>query len=145
MPILNLGKSTKVSRPINSTTAGLTAINGSAVSMAGFDAIMFICAMGALTATQVTKLKAQGGALSDGSDAADITGAATAAAADADSNKLLVLDVVRPQYAYVRPVVVRGTANAAIDGVIAIQYNIACRSPLQTQDSTVSQIAGVYF
>lgn len=145
MPILNLGKSSKCSRPINATAAGTSAVNGSTVDMTGFDSVLFIAAIGTLTATQVTSLKAQGGAASNGSDAADITGANTSAMADGDSNKLLVLDVVRPQFRYVRPVVVRGTANAVVDGCVAIQYNIAGRSPLQTQDTTVSQIAGVYF
>jgi len=35
---------------------------------------------------------------------------------------MLVLDVYRPAKRYVRPVVLRATANAVIDGVIAIQY-----------------------
>jgi hypothetical protein len=107
-------------RPVNATAAGATAINGTGYDMQDYEGILFICAMGTLSATQVTSLKAQGSA--DNSAFADITGAATAAAADPDSNKLLVLDVYRPQQRYVRPVVNRATANAVIDGVIALRY-----------------------
>jgi|SRR5579859_3711123 len=107
-------------RPVNATAAGVTAINGNSYDMQDFEGIVFICAMGTLTATQVTNLKAQQS--TDNATWADITNAATANAADADSNKLLVLDVYRPQQRYVRPVVNRATANAVIDGVIAIRY-----------------------
>ena len=42
--------------------------------------------------------------------------------ADADGNKMLAVDVFRPRERYVRLVIDRATANAVIDGVIAIQY-----------------------
>lgn len=129
----------KVSRPVNATAAGTTAINGTGYDMQDFEGIVFICAMGTLTATQVTSLKAQGSA--DNSVWADISGATTAAAADGDSNKVLLLDVYRPQQRYVRPVVNRATANAVIDGVVAIQYGPK-KAPT-TQSSDVSQSAGV--
>lgn len=133
---LNYDKRTRV---VNATAAGVTAINGSAIDMQDFDSVVFECAMGALTATQVTGLKAQGSNDNGGSDPyADITGAATAAAADADSNKLLILEVNRPQKRYIRCVVTRGTANAVIDGVIAVQSG-AKKAPVTHDATTVSQ------
>jgi hypothetical protein len=53
---------------------------------------------------------------------------------------MLLLDVYRPAKRYVRPVVVRGTADAAIDGVIAILYGPEKEPP--TADATVA--ASVY-
>lgn len=138
----NQSKDSLLTRVVNATAAGTTNINGTVLSMVGFDAVQFVAALGTLTANQVTKLKAQVGQLADGSDMADLAGAATAAMADADSNKLLVLDVIAPTgYKYIRCVVVRGTANAVIDSVVAQQY-LADNKPV-TQSSTVSQVATV--
>ncbi len=100
-----------------------------------FEGVQFVALFGALTAGQVTSLKVQQGNLADGSDMADLAGNAHAALADTDANKCLVTDVFRPQKRYVRAVVTRGTANAAIDGVIALQYG--SRVKPTTNDSTV--------
>jgi hypothetical protein len=134
----NLAELLAAARPVNATAAGTTAINGTHVDMQGFDGVVFVCLMGTLTATQVTALKAQGGALANDSDMADLVGAATPAAADADSNKLLILDVYRPQQRYVRPVVTRGTANAVIDGVLAFRYQ-GEKVPIAIDATLVSQ------
>jgi hypothetical protein len=85
----------------------------------------------------VTGLKAQQGLQANLLDAADLAGAALAIADTAD-NKLLVLDVFRPAERYVRAVVTRGTADAVIDGVIAIQYG--ARVLPASQDATVAGI-----
>ncbi len=136
---INLSKNFSLVRVVNATAAGTTAINGTHVDMQGWDNVVFVALMGALTASQVTSLKAQNGALANDSDQADITGAITPAAADTDSNKALVLEVVRPLLRYVRPVVNRATANAVIDGVIAILYS-GDKLPPAALDATVSQL-----
>lgn len=136
---VNLSKSFNLVRVVNATAAGTTAINGTHVDMQGWDNVVFVCLMGTLTATQVTNLQAQNGALANDSDQANITGAQTPNAADGDSNKALVLEVVRPLLRYVRPVVNRGTANAVIDGVIAIQYS-GDKLPPAALDASVSQL-----
>ena len=128
----------KTTRVVNATAAGTTAINGTVLDMQGFESVLFICLMNTLVATQVTGLKAQVGNAANGSDMADLVGAATSNAADADSNKLLMLEVVKPtNMRYCRCVVTRGTANATIDGVTATQF--AAHKAPTTQDSTVSQ------
>ena len=71
----------------------------------------------------------------DLSDAADLNGTLIGPPSDADGNKLLVLDVHRPREQYVRLVMDQGTANAAIDGVIAIQYG--ARSLPTTHDRAI--------
>lgn len=115
-----LSKNVAIDRVMNAVAAGTSDQNSDSVDMAGFDGVLFIALLGTLTATQVTKLTAQHSA--DDSTFAAITGGSTDAMADADSNKLLFVDVYRPQNRYVRAVVDRGTANAVIDGVLAIRY-----------------------
>ncbi len=132
--MINLLKGTKITRVMNAVAAGVTNQNGTTLDMSGFDGVMFIASFGALTATQVTSLKAQQGQQSNLSDAADLAGTLTGPMADADGNKVLVLDVYRPAERYVRCVVQRGTANAVIDGVVAIQYR-GRKTPI-AQDST---------
>lgn len=133
---MNLIKNVKVTRVMNAVAAGTSDQEGSVLDMQGFDGVVFVAAFGTLTASQVTSLKAQQGAASNLSDAADLEGTATGPLADGDGNKLLVLDVYRPQERYVRCVVDRGTANAVIDGVIAIQY-AGAKLPI-AQGSTVA-------
>jgi hypothetical protein len=135
---MNLSKSAKVTRALNSVAAGTTNQNGSVIDMAGFEGVQFIALFGALTATQVTSLKVQQGDLADGSDMADLEGSLHTALADADGNNCLVTDVFRPQKRYVRPVVTRGTANAVIDGVVALQYS--ARTQPVVKDATVKAI-----
>ena len=120
---MNLLNNIAVDRVMNSVAAGTTVQNGTTVDMQDFDGVMFVAAFGALTATQVTSLKAQQGDQSDGSDGTDLTGSLVGPLDDADGNKVLVLDVYRPQKRYVRPVVNRATANAVIDGVTAFRYH----------------------
>lgn len=120
-----LSENVRISRVINATAAGTTDITSSAVDMGadgGYDGVLFIALFGTLTATQVTKLKAQQSSDDAAADAyADLEGSSTGPLADADSNKMLALDV-KPTERYVKCVVDRGNANAVIDGVIAIQY-----------------------
>lgn len=137
MSSFNVARASKATRVSNAVAAGTTDINTTVLDMQGFESVEWVASFGALTATQVTLIKAQQGDLSDGSDAADITGAATAALADADSNKCLRLEIVRPTKRYVRCVVDRGTANAVVDGVVAVQHH-AHKQPV-SDDSTVKE------
>jgi hypothetical protein len=132
---VNLLKNIKITRAMNAIAAGTTNQNSSVIDMQGFEGVEFIAAFGALTATAVTGIKVQEGTLADGSDMADLLGSALAIA-DTGSNKLLVTDIYRPLKRYVRLVVTRGTANAVIDGVTAIQYS--SRVKPTTQDTTVA-------
>jgi hypothetical protein len=62
----------------------------------------------------VTKLKVQQFTADTSGSYADVSGVITAAAADGDAGKLLILEVYKPQQRWIRPVVVRGTANAVV-------------------------------
>lgn len=112
----------KITRVMNAVAAGTTDQNSTEVDMQGWDGVLFIAAFGTLTATQVTQIKAQQDVVTGMAGAQDLAGTLVGPLADADGNKCLVLDVYRPQERFVRCVVDRGTANAVIDGVLAIQY-----------------------
>ena len=118
-----LSDEVKITRVLNGVAAGTTDQNGTGLNMAGFDGVLFVALFGALTATQVTSLKGQQSDDDGSADAyGDLEGTSVGPLADGDGNKCLVLDIFRPAKQYVRPVIDRGTANAVIDGVIAIQY-----------------------
>ena len=133
----NLARNVRIARALNAVAAGQTDQNGGIVDMANYEGVVFIAALGTLASGAVTGLKAQMGNESNLSDAADLVGTAVSMA-DSDDNKLLVLDIHRPAERYVRAVVTRGTADATIDGVIAIQYG--ARLLPASQDSTVAGI-----
>ena len=133
----NLNSDVKVTRVMNAVAAGTTDQNSSSVDMAGHDGVRFIALLGALTATQVTRVKAQQSSDDGVADAwADLTGTQTAAMDDADDDQCVVLEVHRPRERYVRLVVERGTANAVIDAVVAEQYG-AREKPVTHDTSTV--------
>lgn len=135
-----LSSDVKITRVMNAVAAGTSAQNSTAVDMAGWDGCLFVASFGTLTATQVTSIKAQQSADSGGSpdDFSDLTGTLVGPLADGDSNKMLCLDVQRPGKRHLRCVVNRGTANAVIDGVIAIQYK--GRTLPATQPTSVAAI-----
>lgn len=134
-----LNEIVRVMRSSNAVAAGAANSNGNGFDMeadGGYDGVMFVAALGTLTATQVTGLKAQVSSDDGAADAyADLAGTATTAMDDADDNKMVVLDIFKPPERWVRPVVTRGTANAVIDGVIAIGYR--GRSLNTSHDATV--------
>ena len=133
--MLALAKNTKVTRVLNAKAAGATAQNGTAVDMQNWEGVMFVALFGTLTATQVTSIKAQQATSSSGTFS-DLENTLLGPLDDDDSNKTLVLDVKNPRERYVRCVVSRATANAVIDGVVAIQYGP--RKMPAAHDSTVA-------
>ena len=119
----SLLKNVKITRAVAATAAGTTDVNGSTIDTAGYDGVMFVLDVGTLTATQVTSMRAQQGLLSDASDMADLEGTIAGPMADGDGSKFLVIDVFRPLERYVRVIVDRATANAVLNGGVAILYS----------------------
>lgn len=130
---MNIGKNIKITRVLNAVAAGTTAQNSAVIDMQGYDGVVFIGAVGTLTATAVTGLKAQQGQASNLSDGADLEGS-LASIPDTGSNGLAIVDIYRPQERYVRAVFSRATANAVLDGITAIQYK-GSKAP-STHDAT---------
>ncbi len=116
-----LYESCKIERVENAVAAGTTDQTSDTVDMSGFHGCMFIATLGTLTASQVTTGKVT--TSSDNSTFNDVEGSQTTALDDADDNLMIVIDIYRPLERYLRFVLERGTANAVIDGVIAIQYD----------------------
>jgi hypothetical protein len=134
---LLLSKQVDISRVSNAAAAATTDVNGTGVSTAGWDGVLFVALLGTLTTTHQTSLKAQQSSdNASADDYTDIAGSSTGNMADGDSNKIILLDVFRPTKEYVRPVLDRGNANAVVDGILAIRY--AGRNIPITQGSTVS-------
>lgn len=129
----SLENAVKVTRVMNAIAAGTTDQESSVIDMQGFDGVMFIAAFGAITTNAVTSVKAQQGTDATVTDAADLLGTGITVADD-DDNQVVVLDIYRPRERYVRCVIDRGTQNAVIDGIVAIQYN-GRRQPT-THDAT---------
>lgn len=115
------------------TVAGTTGINCTAVDTLGYSAYRVLVLLGTLTAGQVTSVKAQE---SDTNGSfADVTGAVTGNAADADGGKLLILEVYKPQKRWIQPVINRATQNAVITSALVELY-IPDFQPVATVDAT---------
>jgi hypothetical protein len=142
--MLSLLKDCKITRVLNSVTAGTSDQDGTVLDMTGFDGVIFQAAVGDVTSGSILELQVFGNTANSTSSptpvelTADSAGPVTAGASDYDS-KLLVVDVIRPAYRYVFPRLKRGTQNAVIDGIIAIQYR--SRDVPVTQGSTVGASA----
>ena len=120
---MNLSKQCKISNAISPTAgaAGTTTINGNTLDMSGWDGVLMIVTFGAITATGVQSIKAQQGAASNLSDAADLAGTGVTVA-DTDDEKTFYLDIFRPEEQFVRVVVPRATANAVVASAVYVQY-----------------------
>ena len=120
---VELSKAVKITQAITVTNgaAGTADINGVTLDMANFEGVLIAVRMGAITGGAVTSIKAQQGAASDLSDAADLAGTAQTIA-DTDDEKTFYIDLYKPRERYVRLVVDRGTANAVVSSADYIQY-----------------------
>lgn len=128
-------KNVKLTRVMNGVVAGTSDQTGSSVDMAGFEGVVFIALLGDLTASQVTSLKAQCSSDDGSADTfADIAGSDSGNMEDNDDNQMIGLDIIDPPERYVRPILLRHTANAVIDGILALQYG-AKKVPV-THDAT---------
>lgn len=130
---LSLLKNAEFVRASNAIAAGTGTTNGSAIDMSSAESVTFVGCFGTLTSTNVSELKVQESA--DGSTGwTDIPGA-TASTNDTMSNKMLAVEAIKPSKRFVRFVLIRSTANAVVDAIVAI-LNHARKSPV-VQGSTV--------
>jgi len=134
---MNLGKHIKISQaiPPASGAAGTSDINGATLDMAGYDGVLILVTFGTITSGAVTSIKAQQGAASNLSDAADLAGTGQTIA-DTDDEKTFYIDLYRPQERYVRLVIDRGTQNAVVAEALYAQYRGRKKPP--THGSNVS-------
>lgn len=135
---MSLLKNVKVTPVAAASAAAQTEVLTSVLDMSGFDGVMFVALLGDVTATSVLTLTAKGNTASSTSSPTPVTQVATAAfTADATNadDKALVVDVYDPALRYVFASLTRTTANAAVNGIIAIQYTAEYKPT--TQAATV--------
>lgn len=119
---MNQANLEKVTRVSNAVAAGTSDVEATGVNMANFEGVKFYIAFGAITGSAVTSCKLQQSDDNGSVDGwSDLEGTSLTVADD-DDNQIAILDVFRPQKRYVRPVVDRGTQNAVVDCIIAVQY-----------------------
>lgn len=95
--------------------------NGTTLDMQGFTGVLMIVKFATIAADAVTTIKAQQGAASNLSDAADLADTGISVAAD-DDNQIFVLDIKRPAERYVRLVVDKDATNATAESAVYVQY-----------------------
>ena len=131
---MNISKNQKITRHSNAVAAGTTVITpASGVDMEGFETCIFIVSMGAITATAVTSIEVHQS--SDDSTYNALEGS-NVAIADDDDNQVFYVEVVKPKDRYLKCIVNRATANAVVDGIIAIQ-GCASKAPVVHDATTV--------
>ena len=139
---LNLLKCSKIVKAGNGNAAAQTLVTSSTVLMDGYDSVMCIVDLAAVVDGAVMTLQAQDGALANGSDAANIAGAATAAFTGAtSSNGQIVLDLQKPLKEYVTFTFARTAQNVTVNSITMILYN--ARNKPTVQPTTVLSSAEI--
>lgn len=117
----------------NGAAAGTSLVTSDTFDSANFEDVVIVAKIGTITGAGTATLQVQQGDESDGSDAADITGASAVATGSADSDQLVVVDVYKPMKRYITVTVTRAAANSEVDGIVAVLKS--ARSMPVTQDS----------
>lgn len=115
-----LSKDVKVSVGLAYAT-GTADRDGATLDMKGWDGVLMIAQFGTIAAGGANSIKAQQGAASSLSDAADLEGTKQTIADDYDG-KIALIDIYQPRERYVRVVVDKDTTNACAETVTYIQY-----------------------
>lgn len=97
-------------------------LTGATLDMQGYDSVAFI-AFGLKGNVATPTIKAQEGAASDMSDAADLLGTSVNFATTVSADGLTVLEIHNPRKRYVRAIVAVPDITATPHGVIALQFN----------------------
>lgn len=90
------------------------------VDMSGWDGVVFLCTMGAITGAGTCTMVAKQ-ATTDIVGAA-LSGASVVASTSADSDMVIGIDIYRPTKRYLGVSLTRETAGSVVGGVLAIQY-----------------------
>lgn len=134
---MQLSNDAKVTLVKTAVAAGQTSIQSDAVDMAGFEGVMFIISMGAITGGAATSVKAQQSATAAlGGSETDLEGTSQTIA-DTEDNTVKIIDIYRPTKRYVNVQVLRATQDSVINSIIAIQYD-AAKKPVTHDATTVS-------
>ena len=119
--IKSILKNCEVDRIMESVNAGTAANLSAAVDMAGYEGVLFVVSLGAITTTGIATVKVSQCDTSGGSYA-DLTGTSVASTADGDAQGLILVEVINPLERYLKVTVTTATANVEIDSVTAIKF-----------------------
>lgn len=134
-----LGYGAKFLTISNGAAAGTSLVTSSTFDSANYEDVLIMAKIGTITGSGTATVQVQQGDESNGSDAADITGASAVATGSADSDQLVIVDVYKPMKRYITVTVTRATANSEVDGIFAVLKN--ARSMPVSQDAT--HVAGI--
>lgn len=134
---MNFLKEVKIVRIKNAVAAGTTDTQtSSTIAMDGFDSVCIVAELGPVVDAGVATLQVQDGALANGTDATNISGAVATLTGSTSGNTQMVVDVQKPLKEYITVTLGRATQNITIDCITAYLYN-AHNKPV-TQPATVS-------
>ena len=119
-----------ITRVNNAAAGAQTEVLTSVLDMAGYDCVIFIALLGTVTDASVLTLTVKSNPTSSTSNGTTEK-AGTATTASTSSNKTMAVEVHKPTQRYVFGSFTRTAQNAALDGILAIQFN--SRSMPQTQ------------
>ncbi len=94
---------------------------GAVLDMKGWDGVLMIVQLAAIEAAGTNSVKAQQGALSNGTDMADLEGTKQTIADD-DDGEVVFIDLYQPRERYVRVYVDKDTSHACAETVTYLQY-----------------------
>jgi hypothetical protein len=103
--------------------------------MQGYDGVLVLVRMGAITSGAATSVKMQQDTDSAGGTMADLTGTSQTIADD-DDDQHFVIDLFRPSERYVRVYVSRATQDSVVASGTYIQYK--ARTAVSSQGSGVN-------
>lgn len=142
MNFMNFLRECKISFVEAAAAAAQTTLTTDIVNMQGYDSVCFIAILGDVSDGSVLSLQVLGNDTNDTvspTTYASAVAGITAGASNAD-NKMIAVDVQKPRDQYVYATLARGTANAVVNGIIAIQYNKHDK-PFSDADLTAMLIA----
>lgn len=121
---MNLLHDAKIVRVAASASVAQTEVVSAVVDTQGYESVAFVALLGDVTSGSVLTLTAKTNSANSTSNAtateAKVT--FTAGASDADS-KMLMVDCHQPRERYAFASLTRTTANAVVDGIVAVLYN----------------------
>lgn len=101
---------------------------GAVLDMKGWDGVLIICQLAVIATGGTNSVKAQQGALSNGTDMADLAGTKQVIADD-DDGEVVYIDVYQPRERYVRAYFDKDTSNACGETITYLQYKGALNPP----------------
>ena len=121
--MINLSQESKLTRHSNAIAAGQTTITpSSGIDMQGFENCLFMVLFGTIDVTAVTSIEIHTSSDDGVADAYTAIAGTKVTVLDSDDNRIFWVDAIRPRERYVKCVVSRGTADATVDGILAMQY-----------------------